>query len=102
MAAGPRASSLFTILARAKCHHLEPSLYIRDVIQWSYAGEADLEALLPDRWATANPEHVLQHRLDESRRKAAQARGSETESMREDEDIRLIVVAVVGADVDAE
>ena len=27
--------------------------------------------LLPDRWAASHPEHVLQHRLDESRRKAA-------------------------------
>ena len=35
------------------------------------AGETDLESLLPDRWAASHPEHVLQHRLDESRRKAA-------------------------------
>jgi transposase len=35
------------------------------------AGETDLEALLPDRWAASHPEHVLKHRLDESRRKAA-------------------------------
>jgi hypothetical protein len=32
------------------------------------AGETDLESLLPDRWAASHPEHVLQHRLDESRR----------------------------------
>jgi hypothetical protein len=35
------------------------------------AGETDLESLLPDRWAANHPEHVLQHRLDESRRKAS-------------------------------
>ena len=70
-AAGPRASTLFTILAGAKRHHLEPWVYVRDVIQRMCAGESDLEALLPDRWAAAHPEHVLQHRLDESRRKAA-------------------------------
>jgi hypothetical protein len=29
-----------------------------------------LAALLPDRWALAHPEHVLAHRLDESRQKA--------------------------------
>jgi hypothetical protein len=34
------------------------------------AGETGLEALLPDRWAASHPEHVLKHRLDESRRKA--------------------------------
>jgi transposase len=33
--------------------------------------KTDLESLLPDRWAASHPEHVLQHRLDESRRKAA-------------------------------
>jgi transposase len=70
-AAGPRASTLFTILAGAKRHHLEPWVYVRDVIQRMCAGETDLEALLPDRWAATHPDHVLQHRLDESRRKAA-------------------------------
>ena len=34
-------------------------------------GETDLESLLPDRWAASHPEHVLKHRLEESRRKAA-------------------------------
>ena len=48
-AAGPRASTLFTILAGAKRHHLEPWVYVRDVIQRMCAGESDLEALLPDR-----------------------------------------------------
>jgi hypothetical protein len=35
------------------------------------AGETELESLLPNRWAASHPEHVLQHRLDESRRKAS-------------------------------
>jgi transposase len=69
--AGPRASTLFTILAGAKRHRLEPWVYVREVIQRLCAGETDLEAMLPDRWAAAHPEHVLPHRLDESRRKAA-------------------------------
>jgi hypothetical protein len=33
--------------------------------------ETDLEWLLPDRWVASHPEHVLQHRLEESRRKTA-------------------------------
>ena len=33
-------------------------------------GETDLESLLQDRWAASHPEHVLQHRLYESQRKA--------------------------------
>ena len=69
--AGPRAAVLFTILAGAKRHRLEPWAYVRDVLLRLSAGETDLEALLPDRWAASHPEHVLKHRLDESRRKAA-------------------------------
>jgi transposase/uncharacterized protein YeeX (DUF496 family) len=70
-AAGPRAAVLFTILAGAKRHRLEPWAYLRDALLRLSAGETDLEALLPDRWGASHPEHVLQHRLDESRRKAA-------------------------------
>jgi transposase len=70
-AAGPRAAVLFTILAGAKRHCLEPWAYVRDVLLRLSAGEMDLEALLPDRWGASHPEHVLQHRLDEARRKAA-------------------------------
>jgi transposase len=70
-AAGPRAAVLFTILAGAKRHHLEPWAYLHDVVLRLCAGETDLESLLPDRWAASHPEHVLQHRLDESRRKAS-------------------------------
>jgi len=70
-AAGPRAAVLFTILAGAKRHRLEPWAYLRDVLLRLSVGEMDLESLLPDRWAASHPEHVLNHRLDESRRKAA-------------------------------
>jgi transposase len=69
--AGPRAAVLFTILAGAKRHRLEPWAYVRDVLLRLSVGDTDLEALLPDRWAASHPEHVLKHRLDESRRKAA-------------------------------
>jgi transposase len=69
--AGRRAAVLFTILAGAKRHRLEPWAYVRDVLLRLSVGETDLEALLPDRWATDHPESVLKHRLDESRRKAA-------------------------------
>jgi transposase len=68
--AGPRAAVLFTILAGAKRHRLEPWAYVRDVLLHLSAGETDLEPLLPDRWAANHPDHVLKHRLDESRRKA--------------------------------
>jgi transposase len=70
--AGPRAAVLCTILAGAKRHRLESWAYLRDVIlQLSVdASPAFLERLLPDRWALAHPEHVLAHRLEESREKA--------------------------------
>ena len=65
---------LFTILAGAKRHRLEPWAYLRDVLLHLSVDETNLEALLPDRWAACHPEHVLQHRLDESRRRAARQR----------------------------
>ncbi len=70
--AGPRAAVLCTILAGARRHRLEPWAYVHDVIlQLSVdAGPEQVARLLPDRWAQAHPEHVLTHRLEESRQKA--------------------------------
>jgi transposase len=70
--AGPRAAVLCTIIAGAKRHRLEPWAYLHDVIlQLSVdASEESLTRLLPDRWAVAHPEHILSHRLEESRQKA--------------------------------
>ncbi len=69
--AGSRAAVLCTIIAGAKRHRLEPLAYLREVIlQLSVDSSQEfLETLLPDRWALAHPEHVLNHRLDESRQK---------------------------------
>jgi transposase len=70
--AGPRAAVLCTIIAGAKRHRIEPWAYLHDVIlQLSVDASPELLAgLLPDRWALAHPEHVLAHRLEESRQKA--------------------------------
>ena len=70
--AGPRAAVLCTIIAGAKRHRLEPWAYLHDVIlQLSVDASPEFVAgLLPDRWAVAHPEHVLNHRLEESRQKA--------------------------------
>jgi transposase len=70
--AGPRAAVLCTIIAGAKRHRLEPWAYLHDVIlQLSVdASPESLARLLPERWALAHPEHVLNHRLEESREKA--------------------------------
>jgi transposase len=70
--AGSRAAVICTIIAGAKRHRLEPWAYLHDVIlQLTVdASPQSLERLLPDRWAIAHPEHVLSHRLEESRQKA--------------------------------
>jgi hypothetical protein len=73
-AAGPRAAVLCTILAGAKRHRIEPWRYIRELLLRLHADDPRLDEMLPDRWATAHPEAVLTHRLDESRAKAARTR----------------------------
>lgn len=69
--AGPRAAVLFTVLAGAKRHHLEPWAYLSEVLIKLAAETDDLEVLLPDQWAATHPEHVLNYRLEESRQKRA-------------------------------
>ena len=68
--AGPRAAVLFTIMAGAKRHCLEPVAYIKDVLITLSQAPERIEDLLPDRWAKSHSEHVLTHRLEESREKA--------------------------------
>jgi transposase len=70
--AGPGGAMIYTIIAGAKRHRIEPWAYLNDVIlRLSVDASPDsLERLLPDRWARAHPEHILNHRLDESREKA--------------------------------
>jgi transposase len=70
--AGPRAVVLCTIIAGTKRHRLKPWAYLHDVI-FQLSVDASLEllvGLLPERWALAHPEHILNHRLEESREKA--------------------------------
>ncbi len=73
-AAGPRAAVLYTILAGAKRHHLEPWAYVRDLLLGLNADDSRMEEMLPDRWASAHPEAILNHRLEESRAKAVRTR----------------------------
>ena len=73
-AAGPRAAVLCTILAGAKRHRIEPWSYVRDLLLRLHADDQRLDELLPDRWAAAHPEAILNHRLHESRVKAARTR----------------------------
>lgn len=70
--AGPRASVLFTVLAGAKRHRIEPWAYLREILLRSHAEDPRIDEMLPDKWAANHPEAVLTYRLDESRRKAAE------------------------------
>ena len=72
--AGPRAAVLYTILAGAKRHRLEPWTYVRELLLRMHADDNRLEEMLPDRWGAQHPEAVLTHRLEESRNKAARKR----------------------------
>ena len=69
--AGPRAAILYTVMAGAKRHRIEPWAYLRELLMRLHANESQLDEMLPDRWAAAHPEHVLTYRLEESRKKAA-------------------------------
>ena len=69
--AGPRAAVLFTILAGAKRHRIEPWTYLRQLLLRLHDEDLRLDEMLPDRWAAQHPEAVLTYRLEESRRKAA-------------------------------
>jgi transposase len=69
--AGPRAAVLFTILAGAKRHRIEPWAYLRALLLRLHNDYPQLDEMLPDRWAAQHPESVLTYRLEESRRKAA-------------------------------
>jgi transposase len=73
-AAGPRAAVLYTILAGAKRHRIEPWAYVHDLLVRLHADDPRLEEMLPDRWAATHPESILTHRLEESRERAARTR----------------------------
>src|SRR6202451_2095320 len=68
-AAGPRAAVLYTILAGAKRHRIEPWAYVRELLMRLHADDECLEEMLPDHWAAQHPESVLTYRLEESRNK---------------------------------
>ena len=72
--AGPRAAVLFTVLAGAKRHRIEPWAYLREILLRLHAKDPCLDEMLPDRWAAEHPEMVLTYRLEESRQKAARQR----------------------------
>jgi transposase len=71
---GETAAICLTMLANAKRYQIEPFAYVRALLVALASGDADLEALLPDVWIAAHPEHFLQYRRDESEAAAASRR----------------------------
>jgi transposase len=63
---------LFSIVASARRHRIEPWAYVRALLVALSVPGADLRALLPDQWIAAHPEHYLKYRRDEAE---AAARG---------------------------
>lgn len=65
---GKTAAVLYSLVASAKRHHLDPQAYLTDVLRRlpAIVNPLELRALLPDRWAKAHPEYVMQFRRDEA------------------------------------
>ena len=53
--AGPRAAVLFTILAGAKRHRIEPWTYLRELLLRLHDDDPRLDEMLPDQWAANTP-----------------------------------------------
>ncbi len=81
---GHTAAVLYSFIASAKRHHLDPEAYLADVLRRlpAITNTLALRALLPDRWAAAHPEHINQFRRAEST-KAATRRLSRRQRRRE-------------------
>jgi transposase len=81
---GRTAAILYSLVASAKRHHLDPQAYLADVLRRlpAIANPLWLRDLLPDRWARSHPECIVQFRRVESaaaakrklRRRAARQR----------------------------
>ncbi len=67
---GERAAVVYTLLAGAKRHQVEPLAYLRDVLRQAAEEKPNWEEMLPDRWAKQHPEAILTHRLEETRQRA--------------------------------
>jgi transposase len=65
---GATAAALYSVVASAKRHQLDPEAYLADVLTElpKMVNPLALRGLLPDRWAKAHPEHVKQHRRTEA------------------------------------
>ena len=65
---GRTAAVLYSFVASAKRHYLDPQAYLTDLLTRlpQIVNPLELRDLLPDRWAKAHPEHVRGYRRQES------------------------------------
>ena len=68
--AGERTATILTVVGSAHRHDLDVWAYLRDVLERLARGTTDLEALLPDVWKAAHPEHVRTFREQEKQERA--------------------------------
>ena len=71
---GETAAVLFTVLASAKRHYVEPWSYLRDVLSALAEAPQDLTPLLPDVWLAAHPAARLEYRKRENEQALAAKR----------------------------
>jgi hypothetical protein len=69
---GRTAAILYSIVASAKRHHLDPQAYLTDVLRRlpAITNPLALRGLLPDRWAKSHPESIVQFRRFEAAKAA--------------------------------
>ena len=73
-AAGSVATTMFTLIASASRHNLDLWAYLDDVLRGLAGGEQEIDALLPDRWASDHPESIRRYREAESLARAAKTK----------------------------
>jgi transposase len=75
---GKTAATLYTLVQSARRNCVDVWPYLTDVLRRiaaiPFGDTAALEALLPDRWVAAHPEHRLDQREEESRKAQAHRR----------------------------
>jgi len=71
LSGGETAATLYAVVQSARLHHLDVTAYLTDVLRrlpgLSPSDGTAIGQLLPDRWASTHPEHVLAARVEESR-----------------------------------
>ena len=73
-AGGEVAARMYTLVASASRHKLDLWAYTDDVLRRLAGGQQEIEALLPDRWASDHPESIRNYREAESLARAAKTK----------------------------